>query len=121
MPVYEYRCENCLARVTVLARTMGDAPPACKRCGGARLTRLLSRFASPRSEEARMEALADPSSLGAVDEQDPASVARWMRRLGRETGEDWGDGFEEHIEQTADEVSRGGDPTTEDLPGASDQ
>jgi hypothetical protein len=54
-----------------------------------------------------MEALADPSSLGAIDERDPRSVARWMRRFGRETGDDLGDGFEEDIERAADDVSHG--------------
>lgn len=54
-----------------------------------------------------MEALADPSRLGAIDERDPHSVARWMRRFGRETGDDLGDGFEEDIERAAEDVSHG--------------
>ncbi|HUL98280.1 MAG TPA: hypothetical protein VLU24_02365 [Mycobacterium sp.] len=35
-----------------------------------------------------MESLADPSALGDIDESDPKSVARWMRKMGKEMGED---------------------------------
>ena len=50
----------------------------------------MSRFAMPKSEEARMESLADPSALSGLDESDPKSVARWMRKMGKEMGEDVG-------------------------------
>jgi hypothetical protein len=106
--------------MSVLARTANDPPPQCATCGGAQVTRLLSRFAAPRSEDARLEALADPSRLGDVDEHDPKSVARWMNRLGRETGEEMGDEFQEDIERAAEEVSGDGDTGAEDVPGAND-
>ncbi len=106
--------------MSVLARTVNDPPPRCATCGSAQVTRLLSRFAAPRSDEARLEALADPSSLGDVDENDPKSVARWMTRLGRESGEDLGEGFEEEIERAAEEVPGDGEPGTGDFPGAND-
>lgn len=118
MPIYEYRCDACRSRMTVLARTTNAPPPRCQRCGRSEVTRLLSRFAAPRSEEARMEALADPSSLAQVDERDPKSVARWMRRLGHETGEDLGDGFEEEIERAAEDVAGDNNSSAEHFPGA---
>jgi putative FmdB family regulatory protein len=105
MPIYEYRCEQCRNRMTILARTIGEAAPACSRCGGPRVSRLLSRFAAPRSDEARLDALADPSRLGGLDENDPGSVARWMKRMSRETGEDLGEDLEEGIDQAMDEAS----------------
>src|SRR5574341_1891590 len=120
MPIYEYRCETCRARLSVLARTINAPPPRCTTCGGARVTRLPSRFAAPRSEEARLEALADPSGLGDVDEDDPKSVARWMNRVGRESGDDPGDEFEEEIERAAEDMSGEGDPGAEAFPGAND-
>ena len=60
--------------------------------------RVMSRFASPKSEEARMEALADPSNFGDVDENDPKSIARFMKKMGKEMGEDMGEDFEEAME-----------------------
>ena len=73
----------------------------CKHCGGADLERLWSRFASPKSEEARLESLADPAALGGLDENDPASVARFMKKMGREMGEDVGDDIEQAMEEEA--------------------
>ena len=71
----------------------------CKHCGGADLERLWSRFASPKSEDARLESLADPSAMSGVDENDPRSVAQFMKRMGKEMGEDVGDDIEQAIEQ----------------------
>lgn len=63
----------------------------CAHCQSADLERLLSRFASPKSEEARLEALSDPSHLSGLDENDPASMERFMKKMGEEMGEDLGD------------------------------
>ncbi|BFU91769.1 MAG: hypothetical protein NTAFB01_29560 [Nitrospira sp.] len=52
------------------------------------MDRLLSRFAAPKSEEARLESLADPANLGGLDESDPRSVARLMKKMGEEMGKD---------------------------------
>ena len=41
MPIYEYRCSNCRARVEVLVRGGGDVP-ACPHCGGPLTEKLLS-------------------------------------------------------------------------------
>jgi hypothetical protein len=77
----------------------------CKACGSADLERLWSRFASPKSEEARLEAMADPSALGGLDEDDPKAVAQFMKKMGREMGEDFGGDIDEAIEQ---EMAGGG-------------
>jgi len=60
---------------------------ACPACGATRLARLMSRFSSPKSEEQRLESLADDSSLAGVDENDPQGMARLMRKMSEETGE----------------------------------
>jgi hypothetical protein len=52
-----------------------------------------------RSEEARLEALADPSNLAGLDENDPRSLARWMRKMSNELGEDLGDEFNEVVDR----------------------
>ncbi len=91
VPLYEYRCTACKKRVTVLTlRASEEAHPTCDRCGSTALSRLMSRFAMVRSEDARLESLADPSQLGDLDESDPKSVGRWMKRMGRELGDELG-------------------------------
>jgi hypothetical protein len=68
--------------------------------------RKVSRFAMPKSEEARMEALSDPSTFGDLDENDPKSVARVMRKLGKEMGDEIGG---PEMDQAIEELESGGD------------
>ena len=99
MPLYEYRCLDCRKRSTVLVLNLANqAPAACSHCSSARVERILSRFASPKSEEARFDALADPSNLAGLDENDPQSMARFMKTMGEEIGEELSDDVSEAIE-----------------------
>jgi len=116
MPLYEYRCTSCKKRVTILTLRASEAVDAvCDRCGARTLERLMSRFAMGRSEESRLDALADPSNLSGLDESDPASMARWMKRMGREMGDEVGGGSE--IDEMAEEMAAGG--STDDDDGGS--
>lgn len=100
MPIYEYRCNTCRRRVTILVRSFSTPyTPKCDRCGSTDLRRLISRVAVLHSEESRLEALADPSNLADLDENDPKSLARWMRRMSNELGEDLGDEFNEVVDR----------------------
>ncbi len=77
------------------------------------MSRLISRVRVLRSEESRLENLADPSRWGGLDENDPASVARWMKKMSREMGEDLSS---EEIDQMVDEAmeeTKGGREGTE--------
>lgn len=106
MPIYEFRCQSCRRKTTalVLVRSRIDEV-RCQHCGSATLERLWSRFATVRSEESRLDALADPSALAGLDEHDPASMARWMKRMGREIGEDVS---ADEIDQMVEEELAGG-------------
>ncbi len=100
MPIYEYRCRQCGTRTTRLVLSVNSVPQQiCNSCHSPDMERLLSRFASPKSEEARLEALADPSNLGGLDENDPQSMARFMKKMGQEMGEDLGDDLDAAMEE----------------------
>ncbi len=102
MPIYEYRCSDCKRRVSIFFRSFSDVGTSakCPNCGGEHLSRLVSRVASVKSEESRMEALSDPSSFGDVDENDPKSMARFMRKMGDQMGgEDLGPEFNEMVDR----------------------
>ena len=45
-----------------------------------------------------MEALANTSNFGDIDENDPKSMARFMKKMGKEMGEDMGEDFDEALE-----------------------
>ena len=110
MPIYEFECRKCKKRFgTLVASHARTGEVRCKACGSAELERLWSRFASPKSEDARMESLADPSNLAGLDENDPSSMARMMKKMGQEMGEDLGEDFEQAIEGEA-----GGDDSASD-------
>ncbi len=99
MPIYDYRCQQCHRRCSLLFQTYAAAEhAACPHCGSRDLTRLVTRFAVMKSEERRLEDLAD-SSFGDLDENDPRSVARWARRMGEEFGEDLGPEYKEMVDQ----------------------
>jgi len=94
----------------VLASTSSFVP-VCKFCKSPDLEQLFSRFAMPKSEERRLESMADPSSLAGLDENDPSSVARWMKKMGQEMGEDLGEDMDQLAEETAQEAAGCGDDT----------
>jgi putative FmdB family regulatory protein len=121
MPIYEYQCADCRRRVSLLVLRISDpTPPRCPRCGGEHLTRLMSRFATIRSEEDRLESLADPSSMGELDENDPKSVARWMKKMGSELGEDAGEDFDEAIDEALEEETAGDSEASAEASGSGD-
>jgi putative FmdB family regulatory protein len=102
MPIYDYRCHQCGRRVSILWRTWSDLEtktPVCSRCGSHDLKRLVTRVAVLRSEDSHLESLADPSAFGDLDENDPKSVARMMRKMSREAGEDLGPEFGEVVDR----------------------
>jgi putative FmdB family regulatory protein len=101
MPIYEYRCHDCRRRVNLFYRSYAaiEDEPACPNCGGTSLSRLISRVAVVRSEDSRLDDLADPSMLGDLDENDPKSLGRWMRKMGAEAGEDMPQEFDEVIDR----------------------
>ena len=124
MPIYEYGCYDCRKRVNILFRSFSEVATKqaiCPRCGGVRLKRLISKVAVLRSEESRLENLADPTSMAGLDENDPKSIARWMRKMSSEMGEDLGSEFNEVV----DRLESGEDPDSiersmPELGGASD-
>src|SRR5262245_17188378 len=118
MPIYEYECRDCRRVVSVLVlRPSAPEPPQCPRCHGAALTRLMSRLPTITSEDARLESFADPANFGDVDENDPASVARFMKKMGREMGDDLGEDFDEVVDEAMNE-STGNEGSEDSIPSS---
>ena len=108
MPIYEYLCPNCNGRFQKLVQGFHDPSGlACPRCGNAGVRRAISRFATIKSEDARADSLADPSMFAGLDENDPRSIARWARKLGKELGEDAGEDWDEMVDQMLEEEMSG--------------
>lgn len=114
MPIYEYYCRHCRRRVSLFYRTMSAATattPACPHCQGQDLRRLISRVAVVRSEDSRLDEMADPARFAGLDEDDPRALGRMMREMGNELGEDMDPEFNEVIDrlesgQSPDEIEK---------------
>lgn len=90
MPIYEYYCQDCRKRVSVFFRSMSvasDAAARCPTCAGAKLRRLVSRVAILKSEESRMETMADSALMSGLENEDPRALASMMRKMSNEMGE----------------------------------
>ncbi|NTU83930.1 MAG: zinc ribbon domain-containing protein [Chloroflexales bacterium] len=110
MPIYEYLCPECNGKFQKLVRGFSDPPGlACPRCGGQQVRRAVSRFATLKSEDERIESLADPSTLSGLDESDPRSIARWAKKLGKELGEDAGEDWDAMVDEMLEEELGEGD------------
>ena len=98
MPNYEYRCLNCNRNfeVYISYSDYGKRKTGCPHCESTKIERKIGRLRFARSEESRLENLADPSNLDGL-EDDPKALARMMRQMSSEMGEDLGPEFDEVV------------------------
>ena len=111
MPIYEYRCGDCNKKVSVFFRSfsvVNHAEARCPTCQGQHLTRLISKVrvirgaASASGDGGDL----DESMFDDVNENDPRSLGRMMRRMADQTGEDLGPEFGEVVSR----LEKGEDP-----------
>ena len=87
MPLYEYRCDDCQTRSTILVYSWSkDTDRACRQCSGPNLTKLVSGFALRRSWGDSLNWTPSGETLTDVNEDDPHSVDRFMGRIQHEMG-----------------------------------
>jgi len=98
MPVYEYRCQDCQKKFSALIG-MVAAPDdgKCPNCGSEKTEKLVSRFARYRSEDDRVDQMAD--QLDHMGEPDsPSAMREMVREMGKAMDEDMSDEMEEMFE-----------------------
>lgn len=100
MPIYQYKCLKCRKRFEVYLSydEYGNRAVSCPHCESAEVQRLISRIRFARSEESRLENLADPSALEGL-EDDPQALGSMMRKMSSEMGEEMGPEFDEVIDR----------------------
>lgn len=101
MPVYNYICNDCRRPVKLFFsyEEYDEAEPVCPYCESKALQRKIGRISVAKSEDARMDNLLDDSALAGLDEEDPRSIGRFMRKMSHEMGEDLGDEFNEVVDR----------------------
>ncbi len=100
MPNYDYRCLNCGRRFSVFMtyQEYGQKVVQCPHCASDQVQRRIGRVRFARSEESRLESLADPASLEGL-EDDPRALGRMMRQMSSEMGEEIGPEFNEVVDR----------------------
>lgn len=99
MPLYEYRCNQCRKRVTLLVRG-GASETACPQCGSRDLVRLFSTFSIQRTYMDDYESILNDSRLvNGLESDDPRALAEWNRRMSRGLDQDTGPEYTEMLER----------------------
>jgi len=98
MPTYQYRCADCQKRFEIYMtyEEYGNKAVECPHCHSSNVVRRIGRIRFARSEESRLDNLADPSALAGL-EDDPRALGKMMRQMGREMGEDMPAEFDEVV------------------------
>jgi putative FmdB family regulatory protein len=113
MPLFEYRCQDCGKQFTFLAGVIAENDaPTCPRCQSSALKKLMSRFSRGRSDDARMESLAE--KLENSDFDDEGAARRFAREMGREMAAESGEDVSDEIEQLIEMEARGDDTQGDD-------
>ncbi len=100
MPTYDYVCEDCQQRFDVFMSysEYGTRPVQCTHCGSTKVRRRMTKVRIAKSEESRMESLADDSALEGL-ENDPKALGRMMKKMGSEMGEDLPPEFDDVVDR----------------------
>jgi putative FmdB family regulatory protein len=100
MPLYDFNCLDCNQPFDIhLAYSeYGKKAVVCPHCGSKKVKRRIPRVRVKKSEESRLESLADPSALAGL-EDDPKSLGRMMRKMGNEMGEELPAEFDDVVDR----------------------
>lgn len=120
MPIYEYRCPACKRRVSVFFRSLSSvdhAAAACPHCGARGLQRVVSRARMVRGASPASAQNADDDGLdsmeremASLDENDPRSLGRFMRKVAAQARDDGGEAFGPEFDEVVDRLERGESP-----------
>ncbi len=100
MPTYDFVCRNCGQPFDVVLSysEYGSRKVSCAHCGSRNVRRRMTRIRVAKSEESRMEGMADESALEGL-ENDPQALGRMMKKMGNEMGEDLPPEFDDMVDR----------------------
>lgn len=100
MPSYSYRCLDCRKRFDIFMTytEYGVKSVSCPHCASQNIQRRIGRIRIAKSEESRLDDLADPSMFDGLEE-DPRALGKMMRKMKGELGEDVGPEFDEVVDR----------------------
>jgi len=101
MPTYDFICNNCNQRFDMFLTyaEYGKRTVTCVHCKSKNVRRRMTKVRIAKSEETRMESMADDFSGFEGLEDDPKAMGRMMRKMGKEMGEDLPPEFDEVVDR----------------------
>lgn len=98
MPVYEYQCQACQAKFVALVGMIADPDDErCPKCQSSDTKKLVSRVARYRTEEQRLDEMADRLE-GVEEPESPTELRSLVREMGKAMDDDASDELEEIFE-----------------------
>lgn len=107
MPIYEFKCRVCTQKFDLLLGINDDPThESCPHCGKKNHTKLVSKFRRLRSEDDKIDHIAD--ELEGMDQPDSVSQMRnYIKEMGRATDDDMSEELEEMFESDLENDSQG--------------
>ena len=101
MPTYDFICNNCGQRFDMFLTfaEYGRKKISCIHCKSRNIRRRMTKVRIARSEESRMDSMADGFSGFEGLENDPKSMGRMMRKMGKEMGEELPPEFDDVVDR----------------------
>ena len=113
MPTYDFICNSCGQRFDVFLTyaEYGKTTVTCTHCNSKNVRRRMTKVRIAKSEETRMDSMADDFSGFEGLEDDPKAMGRMMRQMGKEMGEDLPPEFDEVVDrlesgQSAEDIEK---------------
>lgn len=101
MPTYDFICNSCNQRFDLFLTfaEYGKTPVSCAHCNSKDVRRRMTKVRIARSDDSRMDSMADDFSGFEGMENDPQAMGRMMRKMGKEMGEDLPAEFDEVVDR----------------------
>ena len=107
MPLYEYECRGCGKQFTFLCGVVsgGKSEAQCPRCASGELKKLMSRVARGRSDDEKLDAVAEKMETRNLD--DAGSMRQFAREMSREITAESGVDLRDEMEAMIEAEARG--------------
>ena len=99
MPTYDFICNDCAQRFEVFLTfsEYGKKPVKCVHCDSKNVRRRMTKVRIAKSEESRMESMADDFTGFEGMDENPEAMGRMMRKMGKQMGEELPPEFDEVV------------------------
>jgi putative FmdB family regulatory protein len=101
MPTYDFICNNCNQRFDIFLTyaEYGKKTVTCAHCGSKDVRRRMTKVRVAKSEDSRMDSMADDFSGFEGLENDPKAMGQMMRKMGKQMGEEMPPEFDEVVDR----------------------